>query len=327
MATKTLKGYPTSTRYNTSSGGFSLYAPLFDGNLDVATTIGSASNITVIFDGFDFSSLPSNATVTDISVYFKGKASASYNKFQIRLIKDHTSGSSYTDLGDGSVTLTNGTSLCDGLTSFPSATSACTADFLKGNKLQMRIYYTKSVVYELYVQVTYDVPTFTITANASPTAGGTVTGGGTYESGKTATLTATPATGYKFKQWSDGNTSATRTVTVTGNATYTAQFELLTYSILTAASPTEGGSVTGGGVHSYGSTVTLTAIPNNGYEFVRWTDGVTTASRNVTVTAAASYTAVFEQVATSNIFKGTQRQTVYRGTKKQSVYIGTTKIT
>lgn len=65
---------------------------------------------------------------------------------------------------------------------------------------------------------------YTITVNASP--GGTVSGGGTYEYGKSVTLAATPNTGYIFKQWSDGNTSNPRTVTVTSNVTYTAEFAL-----------------------------------------------------------------------------------------------------
>ena len=53
---------------------------------------------------------------------------------------------------------------------------------------------------------------------------GTVTGGGTYNGGATATLTATPNTGYHFVQWQDGNTQNPRTITVTGDATYTAAF-------------------------------------------------------------------------------------------------------
>lgn len=67
-------------------------------------------------------------------------------------------------------------------------------------------------------------PTYTLTVTA--TAGGTVTGGGTYETGSSVTLKATPNTGYKFVKWSDGNTNATRTAIVTGDATYTAYFEL-----------------------------------------------------------------------------------------------------
>lgn len=65
---------------------------------------------------------------------------------------------------------------------------------------------------------------YTITTAVDPTGTGSVTGGGSYNYGSSATLTATPSTGYEFSQWSDGNTSNPRTVTVTGTATYTAQF-------------------------------------------------------------------------------------------------------
>ena len=165
----------------------------------------------------------------------------------------------------------------------------------------------------------------TITVNAG--TGGTVTGGGSYENGTTATLTATANTGYKFKQWSDGNTQNPRSVTVTANATYTAQFEKLTYSVTASASPIEGGIINGTGIYSYGDTATLTAIPNDGYKFVQWSDGVTSASRSFTVTSASSFTAIFEKAATSNTFRGTSRQAAYGGTSKQSVYVGTKKIT
>lgn len=62
--------------------------------------------------------------------------------------------------------------------------------------------------------------TLTVTAGT----GGTVTGSGTYEYGTSVTIKATPSSGYRFVKWSDGNTSAARTITVTGNATYTAEF-------------------------------------------------------------------------------------------------------
>ncbi|MBQ6742237.1 MAG: leucine-rich repeat domain-containing protein [Bacteroidales bacterium] len=64
----------------------------------------------------------------------------------------------------------------------------------------------------------------TITATSADPAMGTVTGGGTYNGGATATLTATPNSGYHFVQWQDGNTQNPRTITVTGDATYTATF-------------------------------------------------------------------------------------------------------
>ena len=67
-------------------------------------------------------------------------------------------------------------------------------------------------------------PQYTITVTANNDAYGTVTGGGVYDSAATATLTATPNEGYKFVNWSDGNENNPRLITVTANATYTANF-------------------------------------------------------------------------------------------------------
>ncbi len=62
---------------------------------------------------------------------------------------------------------------------------------------------------------------------------GEVSGSGSYEYGTVVTLTATAHEGYKFMQWSDGDTNATRTIIVEGDMTLTATFEA------------EGGSETG----------------------------------------------------------------------------------
>ena len=69
------------------------------------------------------------------------------------------------------------------------------------------------------------VPKYTISTSVSPSGSGSVSGGGTYENGKSVTLRATANSGYQFKQWTDGNTSNPRTITVNGNASYTAVFE------------------------------------------------------------------------------------------------------
>lgn len=65
---------------------------------------------------------------------------------------------------------------------------------------------------------------YTLTVTSADNATGTVSGGGTYAAGTQATITASPAIGYKFSQWSDGNTSSSRQVTVNGNMTLTATF-------------------------------------------------------------------------------------------------------
>src|SRR5574344_2059579 len=66
--------------------------------------------------------------------------------------------------------------------------------------------------------------TFILTVSSANATMGSTTGGGSYTMGATATLTATAKSGYHFTQWNDGNANASRTVTVSANASYTAQF-------------------------------------------------------------------------------------------------------
>jgi uncharacterized repeat protein (TIGR02543 family) len=47
---------------------------------------------------------------------------------------------------------------------------------------------------------------------------------------------------------------------------------LIDYTLTLVADPTEGGTVTGGGIYNFGDVVTVTATPNTGWEFVNWTD-------------------------------------------------------
>ena len=71
-----------------------------------------------------------------------------------------------------------------------------------------------------------NVTRYTIEAVSADESAGSVIGGGTYDEGKTITLAAIPTSGYYFVQWSDGNTENPRQVTVTGNMTFVAEFEL-----------------------------------------------------------------------------------------------------
>lgn len=72
------------------------------------------------------------------------------------------------------------------------------------------------------LRLVVDIPVYTI---RDMSINGYISGVGEYFSGKKAVLTAKPDPGYKFKQWEDGNTSATREVTVTSDISYTAYFE------------------------------------------------------------------------------------------------------
>ena len=67
---------------------------------------------------------------------------------------------------------------------------------------------------------------FDLTVVANNEAYGTATGGGSYAAGTEVELKAVANSGYKFKQWSDGDLNATRTYTTTAEAvTLTAEFE------------------------------------------------------------------------------------------------------
>lgn len=65
---------------------------------------------------------------------------------------------------------------------------------------------------------------YKLTLTAEPEGCGTVTGAGEYSAGEKVTVTATPAQDYEFSDWSDGNTNATREVTVTEDMELTANF-------------------------------------------------------------------------------------------------------
>jgi hypothetical protein len=133
-----------------------------------------------------------------------------------------------------------------------------------------------------------------INATASPIGGGTVSGNGTYKYGETATLIATANTSenYYFVNWTEGGSVVssieTYTFTVTNNRNLVANFEVETYLIAVSAYPLAGGIVSGNGLYAHGETVTVTAIPNSNYNFVRWAEGSTTVNTNASYTFTAN---------------------------------------
>ena len=139
---------------------------------------------------------------------------------------------------------------------------------------------------------------YTLTLNAG--AGGTVSATpsqATYAAGANVTITATPNSGYVFVQWNDGNTNASRSITMTGNLTYTATFDVAPPSTFTLTlHAEEGGTVSASpnqASYDPGATVTITATPNSGYHFDHWSDGNTSASRTITMDANKTFTAYF----------------------------------
>ena len=135
----------------------------------------------------------------------------------------------------------------------------------------------------------------TITAVSANSTEGSVSGSGIYPDGSTVTLTAIPASHRHFLHWDDGSTENPRTITVTGDSTYTAYFETNTYTITVVTEMPDMGTVGGGGTFPYGTDIWIEAYPFEGYEFMRWTGGNTENPRLVTVTENKTYVALFRQ--------------------------------
>jgi len=117
--------------------------------------------------------------------------------------------------------------------------------------------------------------TYTIDVSAEPTIGGSVSGDGTYNNGDPVSLTATPNPGYEFVKWTINGDSVSvdnpYNFVAISDSVVVANFVLKTYTITVLAAPSTDGSVTGDGTYSHGDNVNLTAIPNVGYEFLKWT--------------------------------------------------------
>ena len=156
-----------------------------------------------------------------------------------------------------------------------------------GNQVSTNANYTFTVTGNRTLVAQFQQQTYTITATADPTTGGTVTGGGTYNYGQTCTLTATPVTGsYIFINWTKNgqqvSTNQTYSFTVTESAQYVAHFELQTYSINVSANPSYAGTVEGGGTYNFWQQCTVIATPNEGYDFMNWTENGNQVSTNPT---------------------------------------------
>ena len=186
--------------------------------------------------------------------------------------------------------------------------------------------------------------TYTVTATANPAVGGTVSGGGTYVANTTATLTATPNTGYMFVNWTlDGKEvckDAICHVNVTSNSNYVANYEAkapATYTVTTTASPVEGGFAkfaVGTGAQNTSGTVnnneliTLYATANSGYTFINWTlDGKEVckdAICHVNVTSISNYVANFKKEENENPLPETEYQVPIGNTYKDNYLISVT---
>jgi hypothetical protein len=136
-----------------------------------------------------------------------------------------------------------------------------------------------------------------LTMAVDPPEGGTTNpdiGSHFYTEGSVVDISATANTGYVFDHWGGdvaNPNSASTTVTMSADKTVTAYFTQLTYTL--TADNDGNGTVTlspSGGTYASGTTVTLTPVPSQGYQFSSWSG----ANSGDIIDTAGVYTLVMD---------------------------------
>ncbi len=160
----------------------------------------------------------------------------------------------------------------------------------------------------LVANFTETVRLYTLTVNAT---NGTVSKNpdeAAYLGGTSVLLTATPNPGFTFVSWSGDATGSANPLTVVMNSdkNITANFTatINTFLVVLSSNPLAGGSTTGGGSYLAGATVVAAAVPNPGYTFTNWTEGVNVVSTNAdyTFTVNANRTLVANFTETVRLY-------------------------
>ena len=155
---------------------------------------------------------------------------------------------------------------------------------LANKRLYMTMPIDESMLGEtINATVNFDPPeTYNLTLNVDPAESGTVTGAGSYLPNTEVSIVAKANSGYEFVGWYENGSLKfshnNPTITVDRDRTLTAKFNYVGsggddttyYTIATSVSPSGAGSVSGGGSYPSGSSVSVKAEPENGYEFSHW---------------------------------------------------------
>lgn len=157
--------------------------------------------------------------------------------------------------------------------------------------------------------------------------GGTITGNAAQrvvEGSYSSTVTAVADRGYVFAGWSDGVSTSKRNDLALSEINVTANFIKLTPYIVTYKIDGNGGVISGTAVQQIYSgeiTTEVTAVANEGFRFVSWSDGVTTPTRNDSPSSDLEVTAVFEELAKYTFTYTAGEGGSLSGEANQTVYI------
>ena len=179
-----------------------------------------------------------------------------------------------------------------------------------GNEVSVDTEYTFTMpADDVVLTAHFDPLPFDLSLSVSPEGTGIAEGEGIYLFGEEVLIEASPETGYVFVNWTDddGNEfadSAEYSFNMPAqDLSLTANFEMEEYTLSLLVAPEGSGEVSGAGSYNMGDMVVINATPNEGYEFVSWTDEdgdviSTSPSESVTMPAGdLTITANFEAIS------------------------------
>lgn len=157
----------------------------------------------------------------------------------------------------------------------------------EGQLVSQESRYSFSITQDIILTAQF-VRIYAVLVSVEPEGSGTVQGAGNYRQGQEAVLAAQESEGWLFTAWTEqGETveaSPEYRFVVDRDRTLAARFAVR--CIITLLPGLEGaGTATGAGAYPYGSQVTLTASPAEGYRFLGWQNAA-----GETVSTELSYT-------------------------------------
>ncbi|MFC1584315.1 hypothetical protein ACFL5V_02070 [Fibrobacterota bacterium] len=129
------------------------------------------------------------------------------------------------------------------------------------------------------IQANFDTSTYTLEIDDDGNGTTTPSGQQTVKHGVANAISASPSTGYLFSYWATragspdiaDSTSASTTVTLTGDAEVRAMFSIITYSLTVENDGNGSTNPSGSQTVDYGAATQIGAAPNPGYSFSKWT--------------------------------------------------------
>lgn len=154
--------------------------------------------------------------------------------------------------------------------------------FWNGDSYSKEQTYTFTIVNDMEMVAHFTPETYTATIQSANEEMGYAYGSTTAEYLSTIEISAYPNYGYHFAQWSDENKENPRQFVVENDTTLIAIFEPDTFAVYDYYE--EDGYTIGGGSYPYMAEISVTAIPNKGYDFYSWDDGIYETTRTITIT-------------------------------------------